>query len=43
MVEKKEITIKIETNEIQPNTEVHGRIEVNYNGRFDSIVINSQI
>ena len=43
MAEKKEISIQLETNEIQPNTEVHGRIEVNYNGRFDSIVINSQI
>ena len=43
MIEKKEISIQLETNEIQPNTEVHGRIEVNYNGRFDSIVINSQI
>ena len=43
MAEKKEISIHLETNEIQPNTEVHGRIELNYNGRFDSIVINSQI
>src|SRR5688500_6864966 len=43
MIEKKEISIQLETNEIQPNTEVHGRIELNYNGRFDSIVINSQI
>ena len=43
MIEKKEISIQLETNEIQPNTEVHGRIQLNYNGRFDSIVINSQI
>jgi hypothetical protein len=43
MVEKKEISIQLETNEILPNTEVHGRIQLNYNGRFDSIVINSQI
>ena len=43
MVEEKEISIKLEKNEILPNTEIHGRIELNYNGRFDSIVINSQI
>ena len=43
MAEKKEINIQLEKNEIQPNTEVHGRIELNYNGRFDTIVINSQI
>jgi hypothetical protein len=43
MAEKKEINIQLEKNEIQPNNEVHGRIELNYNGRFDTIVINSQI
>jgi hypothetical protein len=43
MGEIKEISLQLERNEIQPNTEVHGRIEFNYTGRFDSIVINSQI
>ena len=43
MIEKKEISIELDKNEILPNTEVHGRIKLNYNGRFDSIVINSQI
>jgi hypothetical protein len=43
MAEKKEIHIHLESNEIQPNAEVHGRIELDYNGRFDTIVINSQI
>lgn len=43
MQEKKEISLSIIENEIHPNQEFHGRIEVNYNGRFDTIVINSQI
>jgi hypothetical protein len=43
MAEKKEIHIQLDKNEIQPDTEVNGRIELNYNGRFDTIVINSQI
>ena len=43
MEEKKEIYIQLEKNEIEPNTEVHGRVGLNYNGRFDTIVINSQI
>ena len=43
MEERKELFLIIEENEIHPNEEIHGRIQVNYNGRFDSIVINSQI
>ncbi|HEX5981861.1 MAG TPA: hypothetical protein VFY77_04260 [Nitrososphaeraceae archaeon] len=43
MEEIKELFLTIEENEIYPNEEIHGRIQVNYNGRFDSIVINSQI
>ena len=43
MAGKKELFLTIEKNEIQPNEEIHGRIELNYNGRFDTIVINSQI
>jgi hypothetical protein len=43
MEERKELFLTIEENEIYPNEEIHGRIQVNYNGRFDSIVINSQI
>ena len=43
MEKKKEVSLTIEENEIHPNQHIHGRIEVNYNGRFDSIVINSQI
>ena len=43
MEERKELFLTIEEKEIHPNEEIHGRIQVNYNGRFDSIVINSQI
>ncbi|MGE0243450.1 MAG: hypothetical protein AB7F53_06255 [Nitrososphaeraceae archaeon] len=43
MVGNKEISIQIKETEIGPNTEVHGKIELDYDGRFDSIVINSQI
>ncbi|MGI0051946.1 MAG: hypothetical protein ACRD8K_09435 [Nitrososphaeraceae archaeon] len=43
MQEKKELSLTIKETEIYPNQEIHGRIEVNYNERFDTIVINSQI
>jgi hypothetical protein len=43
MQEKKEISLTIVENEIHPNEAFHGRIQVNYDGRFDTIVINSQI
>ena len=43
MQEKKELSLTINETEIHPNQEIHGRIEVNYNDRFDTIVINSQI
>ena len=43
MQEKKVLSLTFEENEIHPNKEIHGRIELNYNGRFDTIVINSQI
>jgi hypothetical protein len=43
MQKKKELSLNIKENEIHPNQEIHGSIEVNYTGRFDTIVINSQI
>jgi hypothetical protein len=43
MQEKKELSLTFTETEIHPNQELHGRIEVNYNERFDTIVINSQI
>src|SRR6266487_5366929 len=38
-----EISVSVTENEITQGQEVHGRIELNYIGRFDSIVINSHI
>jgi hypothetical protein len=43
MSTRREISIAVTENEISPRQDVHGRIDVNYLGRFDSIVINSQI
>jgi len=43
MSTKREISVAVKENEITPGQEVHGRIDVKYPGRFDSIVINSQI
>jgi hypothetical protein len=40
---KSEITITFTEKEISEGQEVHGKIDLNYLGRFDSIVINSQI
>ena len=38
-----EISVSVTENEITQGQEVHGRIHLNYLGRFDSIVINSHI
>jgi len=38
-----EISIAFRENKISKGQEVQGRIDLNYLGRFDSIVINSQI
>jgi hypothetical protein len=43
MSKVKDILITISENEIFSGQDVHGTINVNYPGRFDSIVINSQI
>jgi hypothetical protein len=39
----KDISIIIPQTEIYPGQSVHGTININYAGRFDSIVINTQI
>src|ERR687885_1455669 len=39
----KDISITIMEKEISPGQDVHGNIDIDYHGRFDSIVINSQI
>jgi hypothetical protein len=37
------VTIKLIEKEIVSGQELHGTVNINYTGRFDSIVINSQI
>jgi len=39
----KEIEIVLDSMEIRPNTEIVGKITVNYSGKYDSIVLNTQI
>jgi hypothetical protein len=38
-----DIVISFDKNEVKPNEELHGVININYPGRFDSVLINSQI
>ena len=39
----KDIKLKLESNEIHPNSEIKGTIIVNFSGRYDGVVINTQI
>ena len=39
----KDIELKLENLNIVPNSEIRGKIEVRYQGRYDGIVINTQI
>ncbi|MEW6044717.1 MAG: hypothetical protein AB1608_10685 [Thermoproteota archaeon] len=39
----KDIEITLQSNEIKPNSEFKGTIRVNYTGRYDSVVLNTQI
>jgi hypothetical protein len=39
----KDLVIEIKKGQIEPGSSITGRIEINYSGRFDSLVINSQI
>ena len=45
MIEKTDngVTIEVVEKEIRPRQELNGTVDINYTGRFDSIVINSQI
>jgi hypothetical protein len=43
MFEKDQIKLEIQEESIIPNKEIHGKIIINYDGRYDTIVINSQI
>ncbi len=39
----KDVEIKIENLKIKPHTEIKGKIQVNYSGRYDGVVVNTQI
>lgn len=39
----KDVELKLENLNITPHTEIRGRIEVRYQGRYDGVVINAQI
>ncbi|MFM8658411.1 MAG: hypothetical protein ACKOCQ_00510 [Candidatus Nitrosotenuis sp.] len=39
----KDIEIVLQDKNIKPNTDIVGTIKVNYSGKYDSIVINTQI
>ncbi len=39
----KDVEIKMENLNIKPNTEIKGKIQVNYSGRYDGVVVNTQI
>ncbi|CAD6513702.1 conserved hypothetical protein [metagenome] len=39
----KDIEFNLEPNEIHPNSEIKGMIIVSYPGRYDGVVINTQI
>lgn len=41
--QKKQVLIALAENQIAAGQDVHGTITINYAGRFDSVVINSQI
>ena len=43
MAEEKGVSIFFPKNEIPTGHDIHGKISIGYRGRFDSIVINSQI
>ena len=42
-MEQKDIIINFDKQEIKAKEELEGIIKINYHGRFDSVVINSQI
>jgi hypothetical protein len=43
MSKVKDISIRIIEKEISSGQDIHGSINLNYDGRYDSIIINSQI
>ena len=43
MQQTKGVTINLREKEITAGQDVHGKINISYTGRFDTVVINSQI
>ncbi|MDP8902583.1 MAG: hypothetical protein M3278_03560 [Thermoproteota archaeon] len=43
MSAQKDISISLAENSIAAGNDLHGTVVINYRGRFDSIVVNSQI
>ena len=41
--QKKEVSISLAESSIVAGNDLHGVVVINYSGRFDSVVINSQI
>jgi hypothetical protein len=39
----KDIEISLDSKRLRPNIEFHGKITVNYSGKYDSVVLNTQI
>ena len=39
----KEVSISLQEKEVRSGQELHGTVAINYTGRWDSVVINSQI
>ncbi|MGI0082453.1 MAG: hypothetical protein ACREAG_04025 [Nitrosopumilaceae archaeon] len=39
----KDVELKLENHNIVPDTEIKGKIEVRYAGRYDGVVVNTQI
>ena len=43
MSAQKDVSISLAESSIVAGNDLHGRVVINYSGRFDSVVINSQI
>jgi len=39
----KDIELRLDSTEIHPNSEIKGNITVRYSGRYDGVVVNTQI
>src|SRR3989442_15637694 len=39
----KDVEIRMENLNIKPHTVIRGKVQVNYSGRYDGVVVNTQI